>query len=418
MPRTHCTPSRLVPMLASAFALGALGCGEDVQSPTVPESTIPALATAAAGALAFSQITVGGQHTCGLTADARAYCWGYGVYGQVGNGTGDILTLRPSPVAGGLHFAQLSAGTTHTCGVTTDDRAYCWGENYDGRLGDGTTTYRLTPVAVAGGRHFRQIRAGAFHTCAVTPFDVAFCWGSNGYGRLGDGTATQRLTPVRVLGGLSFRRVIAGGLHTCGVTTDDRGYCWGYNDSGQLGDGTMTWRPTPVAVAGGLSFRQVIPGSNHTCGVTAEERAYCWGNNENGQLGDGTGSFRRLTPIAVAGARRFTQVIAGYLHTCGVTASNVAFCWGFNFSGQNGDGTTTWSRSPVRVAGGLQFIGVSTGVQEPPPLVYDAAQHSCGVTTDNRAYCWGANLYGQVGDGTGDVGNSVRLTPVAVVGPS
>lgn len=407
----------------SLSTAGLAGCGEETTSPSAPQpsSSHAAVASpATAGSPVFTQITVGGQHTCGLMGNGQAYCWGYSVWGQVGSGSTPIRTVRPTLVAGGLRFAQISAGTDHTCGVTSDNRAFCWGDNQTGQLGDGTTTDRSSPVAVAGGRRFRQIRAGAMHTCAVTALNVGFCWGLNGYAQLGDGTTVNRLAPVRVLGGHSFRRVIAGGDHTCGVTTGDRGYCWGRNSEGQLGDGTTRGKLKPVAVAGGLSFSQVIPGANHTCGVTTAGRGYCWGDNEDGQIGDGTQLTTRLTPVRVAGSRTFRQVIAGFLHTCGVTTSNVAFCWGVNSDGQNGNGNGSLRDfMPVRVAGGLQWSAVTTGVQEPPPFVAYQAKHSCGLTIDSRAYCWGSNLYGQVGDGTGEETTDWRRpTPVAVVGPA
>jgi alpha-tubulin suppressor-like RCC1 family protein len=406
--------------VAAVVLVTMLGCDEQSQSPTAPEPVAElSTALAAAAPLSFSRISVGGQHTCALTFENRAYCWGYGPWGQLGNGTTAISTLRPSAVSGGLRFAQISAGFDHTCAVTTDNRAYCWGDNTTGQLGNGTSNNsRSTPGLVAGGRRYRQIIAGAYYTCAVTTLNVGFCWGRNIYGMLGDGTTTQRLTPVRVRGDHSWRRVIAGGNHTCGVTTSNRAFCWGQNDRGQLGINTFTGRTMPVAVAGGHSFIQVIPGANHTCALNTDNRAYCWGENEQGELGDGGVSAQRITPFPVLGTRRWRQVIPGYLHTCGVTMANVAFCWGFNFKGQNGDGTTNGSNAPVRVAGGHAFNAISTGVQEPPPFVSSDAQHSCALNTDNRAYCWGFNLYGQVGDGTGGpTTNSTKPTPVAVVGP-
>lgn len=99
-----------------------------------------------------------------------------------------------------LSFRQLSAGSRHTCGVTTDNRAYCWGANFDGELGDGTTDYRTAPVAVAGGLRFLQVSAGGQHTCGVTTGNVVYCWGYNPYGQIGDGTTTRRLRPHRVAG--------------------------------------------------------------------------------------------------------------------------------------------------------------------------------------------------------------------------
>jgi alpha-tubulin suppressor-like RCC1 family protein len=353
-------------------------------------------------------VSAGGFHTCGVTTSDLAYCWGRNSEGQLGDGTTTGRRLTPVAVAGGLRFRQVSAdGFGYTCGVTTDNQAFCWGNNFYGQLGDGTTTTRLTPVAVAGGLRFRQVSAGAAHTCGVTTDDRAYCWGFNQVGQLGDGTTINRLTPVAVAGGLRFRQLSPdGSAHTCGVTTDDRAYCWGRNAAvGALGDGTTTDRLTPVAVAGGLSFRQVSAGGFHTCGVTTTNLAYCWGYNADGQLGDST-TTRHLRPVRVAGGHRFLQVNAAGSYTCAVNPFNVnpfnrAFCWGNNFYGQLGDGTTTTRLTPVRVVGGLPFRQVSAG-----------GVHTCGVTTSDLAYCWGYNnFFGALGDGT--LINRRRPTPVA-----
>jgi alpha-tubulin suppressor-like RCC1 family protein len=154
----------------------------------------------------FRQIDAGAGFSCGVTTSDKAFCWGSGRNGQIGDGK-TFLRYWPRAVAGGLSFSRVSTGYSHTCGETTDNRAYCWGLNSTGELGDGTTTRRLTPVAVAGGRFFSQVSvggsefSGGSHTCAKTPGAVAYCWGSNGYGQLGDGTQTDRLTPVPVAGG-------------------------------------------------------------------------------------------------------------------------------------------------------------------------------------------------------------------------
>ena len=114
-------------------------------------------------------------------------------------------------VVGGHVFRQISAGGTHTCGIDTERRAYCWGTNVSGALGDGTTKSRPTPVAVQGGLRFRQIEAGFLHTCGLTyPDNLVYCWGLNGYGQLGDGTTTSRPLPVAVAGGRTFRQITAG----------------------------------------------------------------------------------------------------------------------------------------------------------------------------------------------------------------
>jgi len=169
-----------------------------------------------------------------------------------------------------------------------------------GELGDGTTVERTSPTPVAGGLTFAQLgRVGFYHTCGVTFDGAAYCWGDNTWGQLGDGTTTWEPSPVLVAGGLTFAAVSAGSYHTCGVTSGGAAYCWGGNSAGELGDGTFTQRTSPVAVAGGLMFATVSAGDSHTCGVTTGGAAYCWGDNPSGQLGNGTTGGGSLTPERV-----------------------------------------------------------------------------------------------------------------------
>ncbi|MFL5493489.1 MAG: RCC1 domain-containing protein [Gemmatimonadales bacterium] len=405
MPRMiHCRPSRLVPVIASAFALAVLGCGDDAQSPSVPESA-PALAAASTSSLPLHQVSAGGLHSCGVAEDGRAYCWGFGAYGQLGNGATEE---RDAPVAvlGGLSFRQVSAGNDFTCGVTTDDKAYCWGFNARGQLGDGTETLRLAPVLVRSLR-VRQVSAGDSHTCAVTTDQRAYCWGlltDDMPVALGNGSTVGSATPVRVSGSLVFRQVSVGTGHSCGVTTSDEAFCWGDNQYGQIGDGeaSASNRLTPSRVAGTRRFRQVDAGVFHTCAVTLAYRAFCWGDNRAGQLGDGT-TTPRAVPRAVSGGIAFERVTAGRQFSCGETTENRTYCWGSNVSGQLGDGSgTSGSATPVLVAGGHFFDQVSAGYF-----------HACAKTGAGRAFCWGNNGNGGLGDGT----TTDRSTPRAVTGP-
>jgi alpha-tubulin suppressor-like RCC1 family protein len=402
---------RLVPLLAPAVLIAALGCREDAESPTAPESG-PALDITPAAALSFRQVSAGNVHTCGVTTENVAFCWGLNLFGELGDGTG--ADVRPVPVAvvGGLRFRQVSAGSDYSCGVTTDSLAYCWGINHSGQLGNGTISgpetchgwpCSTTPVAVLGGHRFRRVEAGSAHVCGITGANRAFCWGANDEGQLGDHTTTPRLTPVAVGGGHLFRQVSAGGAHTCGLTPDNLAYCWGWNIKGQLGNGTRIRRLSPVAVAGGLLFRQVSAGFAHTCGRNLTNRAYCWGFNRFGQLGDGTTALRTSPVPVAAGGLRFKLLNAGLVPTCGVATDDRGYCWGFNGEGQLGDGTTTDRLRPAPVAGGYLFRQVTEG-----------SHHSCAVTTDNRAFCWGQGGNGELGDGT----STNSLTPVAVAGPS
>lgn len=395
----------------AAFLVLVAGCSQD-DSPTGPESP-PALDALATTALTFSGMTAGSDYSCGIATDGRGFCWGWNAYGQLGNGTtipGTGAQLTPVEVSGGLRFRQLSAAYTTTCGVTTDYRAYCWGMNERGQLGDGTTSQRLTPVPVVGGHKFSQVEILFEHTCGLSyPDNKAWCWGWNGDGQLGIGNNTGPLTgefgpysatPVAVHGGLTFSRITTGNFHSCGVTTGNKIYCWGLNQLGQIGDGTTTFRRTsPRLVTGGLAFNWVNAGAVHTCAITTAHKAYCWGSGGSGERGDGSVTYKVPTPRAVLGGHLFTKLNAGVAHTCGVTTSNQTWCWGRNEAGQLGDGTTTNRPTPHLVAGGHAFNQVNGG-----------GAHTCARTTAAVGYCWGRNFTGQLGDGT----TNGSLTPVAV----
>ena len=396
---------------AALVATLLAGCGEEATSPSTHEQPTLALATAA-GPLSFRQVSTGRGHACGVTTDDRAYCWGYSLWGQLGHGSyggpeecnTHPCSSRPVAVVGGLRFRSVSTGDEHSCGVTTDNRVYCWGRNTEGQLGDGTQNGSATPVAVAGTRRFREVTAGGAHTCAITTTDLAFCWGYNKSGQLGIGTTTDQLTPARVLGGLLWRQLSAGAIHTCGRTTADRAYCWGNNTKGELGNGSTTPRLKPAAVSSGLQFRQIDAGFNHTCAVTSSGyRAYCWGGNDVGGIGDGTRTTR-LTPTPVVDTRRYDQVSAGGFHTCGVLrTSGKGMCWGAGVAGQLGNGTRFRRATPTPVSGSLLLAQISAGFGS-----------TCAVTTGSRAYCWGDNFPGQLGDGTTDS----HLAPTAVAPPT
>jgi alpha-tubulin suppressor-like RCC1 family protein len=373
------TVSRFTSSILVGIGLVLSGCGENADAPTAPETAPELVASSAAAALTFSAVAVGGFHTCGVASDNRAFCWGLNDNGQLGDGT-TKQRWRPTLVARGLQWAQIDGGTYHSCGVTTANMAYCWGLNDFGQLGFGGLSGRVRPVAVAGGLPFRQVSAGPIHSCAITTDNRAYCWGANFAGQLGDGTTSERHSPVPVAGGLRFRRIRASG-YTCGVTTDDKAYCWG-------GD-----HHVPTLIPGGISFRQVNAG----CGLTADHKGYCW--ESYGQ------------PALVSGFSFNQLVRSGRI--CGVTTLNKAYCWGDNFTGALGDGTETNRTSPTAVLGGFLFSGVSVG----------EGYHTCGVTTSGKAYCWGHNAYGQLGLGsntgpeTCDFALPCSRRPRAVVGP-
>jgi alpha-tubulin suppressor-like RCC1 family protein len=345
---------------------GQLGMRRRTLAPEVAPGAVGPVAVP--GGLVFASLSVGGWHVCGLTSGGETYCWGLALQRQVGfpapsaiqtcemtdDQSGWPCVPVPTRVTGVPAFRALYAGGLHTCALTPTGRAYCWGSDRYGQVGDGggATSHALAPTPVAGDLSFASLSGGWRHMCGITTEGKAYCWGYNYHGQLGDGTRSNRDAPVAVAGTLTFSAAAAGSYHSCGVTTSGDAYCWGDNYYGQLGDGTRAERNGPVRVAGGLTFATVSVGEWYSCGVTTSGIAYCWGGNWSGTLGDGS-SANRDVPVAVAGGHAFTAIASagGGVHTCGLASDGAVYCWGWNQSGQLGDGSVTDRRIPVRVAG-------------------------------------------------------------------
>lgn len=280
------TPSSRV-LCWGASVRGRLGIGP------VASDTLPVPVEIAGPRMRL--VVVGAAHACGLTTDGDAFCWGDDTDGQIGDGLLPSLDdFEPAPVAvgGGLKFRTLSAGAlgNHTCGISFDGRGWCWGRNDQGQLGTGSSNDVATaPTAVAGGHTFAQISAGSRHSCGVTVAGTVLCWGANDSGQIGDpsGAAASTPRPVSGLPGGSFAAVAAGDAHTCAVATNGAALCWGSNDRGQLGSGVLGGTTaTPVPVIGGHTWDR-IDAAIHTCGTTVTGTAFCWGEGASGEIGNG-----------------------------------------------------------------------------------------------------------------------------------
>ncbi len=356
-----------------------------------------------------------------------------------GNVSGTAVITVVTVSTGTVSLATVEAGVYHTCGRTPGGAAYCWGYNAWGQLGDGSTVSSSVPGPVTGGLTYSALSLGGIHACGLTAGGTAYCWGADVYGSLGAGAPGPELcssssgqfpcstAPVAVAGGLAFSSLSAGWGPTCALTATGTPYCWGDNTSGALGIGGATTvdvcttgpcSETPLKVAGGLTFSTIAAANLHACGLTAAGAAYCWGDNAVGELGIGDAAATDTcnsspcsrTPVAVAGGLTFTALRAGLFFTCGRATGGAWYCWGANNYGQLGNGAI----GPELCQGTNPCSSVPVAVAGGAGFetVFPGYRHSCAITPNGAASCWGWNASGQLGDGT----TTTSLSPVAVAG--
>jgi alpha-tubulin suppressor-like RCC1 family protein len=338
-------------------------------------------------------IAAGGSHSLALVADRTVRAWGFNQYGQVGDGT---TTQRNAPVqvAGLTNVVALAAGARHSLALKADGTVWGWGQNSNGQLGDGTTTNRLVAIQAVGLTGVIAIAAGDSFSLGVKSDGTVWGWGNNSSGQLGDGTTTQRTTAVQVPGLAGVTQVRAGANFSMALKTDGAPvgsvWTWGYNGAGQLGDGTQLQRLTPVRVLQLATGIGTGSGTQHALAVTSDGKAWGWGYNLSGQVGDGT-AVMRLSPVQVVpGSKTMTQVAGGGGHTIAVDGQGVVWTWGHNGNGQLGEGTASGARStPGFVSWLTRITQGSAG---------DA--HSLALKDDGSVWAWGYNISGQLGDGT------------------
>ncbi|KAF8058355.1 UBE3A [Scenedesmus sp. PABB004] len=449
------TPSQARATCCTVYAAGATCGGTTGSSPALPfncsgssqpfpnalyaPANITGLTLAAAEAVCCKAYPAGA--TCGdndgsLTAATQSLSCGNLVAAANATNT-TIAGLSATEAAAAccttapavaLPVPAVAAGTGYTCALLNDTSVRCFGSNEYGQLGDGTNTTRPAPVRVTwpGGTPLTgvvSIVAGPSHACATLANGTAACWGRNFIGQLGGNSASfSQPNPVAVLLGgapmTGVASIAAGAYHTCARLVNGTALCWGTNGNGQLGDNTTASRFSPAAVTlGGVPLTgvaEIVAGFQHTCVRLDNGTAVCWGFNGSGQLGEGTNTTSRPSPVAVTwpGGAPLTgvaQIAAGQYHTCATLANGTAVCWGDNASGALGDGTS----GALGVNNNrLNPVAVSnlTGVA----LVAAGLRSTCAIAGGEVA-CFGSNYYSQLGT-TVNAGTGNNLTPLKVLG--
>jgi hypothetical protein len=360
----------------------------------------------------------------------------------------------PGAVAGGLSFASIAVFSSSTCAITRSGQLYCWGNNGQYQLGDGTTTQRNAPTAIATERRFASLSADYQFVCAIDTAGKPYCWGTRSVSTIPSLFFT---TPTAVPTPLEFAHIATGTAHACAIARDGTAHCWGDNRLGQLGTGDQISSEAPRAVVGGLRFIDINVKGEFTCGVTTTNEVFCWGGGDNtslfgtanaGSCVIGSSVAARMVPCSTAPLR-----IPGVTNAveigdqCYIDLSGSASCWGLvpsggdSFCRANGGEPSSCVLEAIRVpsAGRVHSLVGRAVLDETgvmlfiamfvPPFVIDPASpfsyiaapgnlrfighsgrvvgyrgsnlvpldHACGITADGRAFCWGDNAYGQLG---------------------
>jgi alpha-tubulin suppressor-like RCC1 family protein len=345
-------------------------------------------------------VAAGDGHRLGLKANGTLWAWGSNFWGQLGDGTN---TDKNTPVQVGSddNWVAVAAGVGHTVGLKADGSLWAWGYNYYGQLGDGTNTDKNSPTQIGSDLNWITIAAGGYHTIALEADGTLWAWGDNGSGQLGDGTSlnTKNL-PTEIGFDTDWVEIAGGNGHTVGLKSNGTLWAWGYNYYGQVGNGTSlnAW-DEPILIGSDDDWVSVEAGYRHTVALKSDGSLWAWGNNEYGQLGDGDNPFTDTTIPNYMGADDDWIAIAAYFYqTFGLKSDGTLSSWGYNNSGQLGDGTTTDKNTPTIITDiGSHWKTSAAG-----------GHHTVAVKSDGTLWAWGYNNEGEIGDGT----TTDRSTPV------
>ena len=352
-------------------------------------------------------VATGTYHSCRVNRAGRTYCCGTNADGQLGAAALSIAMV-PSLATGiaETDVAVLVAGHKHNCAATSYGKPTCWGQNTYGQLGNDSLVSSPTAVVVTGLSDIVSLAAGLAFSCAANRSGVAFCWGQNTLGQLGNDSTIDTKVPVAVSGLGDAIALAAGAQHACALQRGGTVVCWGDNRSGQLGNDAYVPSSKPVAVVGLSDATAIAAGIYHTCAATSTGKAVCWGSNYSGLLGDGTMNPSAV-PVAVSGLNGVIAVAAdGGYFTCALRDAGDVYCWGGDGYGELGNGVLNVSSMvPVAVVGLTNAIAISA-----------SDEHTCVVTREDEIFCWGWNVYGELGNNA-SAGSGVAVPVKAMLPP-
>lgn len=336
---------------------------------------------------------------CAVKDDGSVWCWGISVAPMFGPESLWVeypyadpayQATAPAQIPGLDEVKAVGTGVAHACAIEEDGDVWCWGSNASAQLGATDLEVSTTPIRVAGLPPLRSIGSGAYYTCGISVAGDVYCWGSNRNGQLGDGEPVDpdaeptpsNPVPQKVVGLERAIKLTTGLYGACATTEGGETKCWGY--VGWI-DPNETSMATPTVVPAWAGATDVSYSYGHGCAIFADGSVSCAGDNSLGQLG--ASDIATTGPVS-PGIEDVKLVAVSGNHSCAVTADGQLSCWGDDMYGTLGDGalsTNEYVATPVRVASEAQFTAVAVGPT------------SCGLQTNGKLACWGANGNGELG---------------------
>jgi alpha-tubulin suppressor-like RCC1 family protein len=312
----------------------------------------------------------------------------------------------PQPLnAIGNPVMALDAGNDFNLALMADGYVRSWGENDFGQLGIGNTSPDLSdPAYIPKLSNVIATATGNHDAMALLSNGEVVTWGNNDHGQLGDGTFANSSTPQLVAGLSNIIAVAAAADHDFALTSTGNVWAWGGNDDGELGLGHISGPvPVPTMIPNLSGVIAISTGPTFGDALLSTHVVETWGSNLHGQLGDGTFN-NHYAPARVVGLSGVAQISAGGNneddgHQLAIVSNGTVMAWGANTFGQVGNGTTADADAPVRVAGLTKVSFVAAG-----------GYHSMALS-HGELYAWGGNDFGQLGDGT----TTNRVLPEAIM---
>lgn len=342
-----------------------------------------------------TQVAAGGIHSLAVSG-GELLAWGDNDQGRLGDGS-STAALTPITIGSETTWLRVSAGSQHSLGLREDGSLWGWGNNPDGRVGAGDTEQR-TPVALDG--TWRSFSAGAEHSLGIQSDGSLWAWGSNANGQLGDGSTEDAPSPVRT-GAEVWRHVAAAQVHSVGIRDDGTLWTWGLGANGRLGHGGESDEPSPKRVGSDTDWLLVssCAACTYVLAIKTDGSLWAWGSNFYGQLGVGN-TEDIMKPARVGEAATWASLATAPQHALALQEDGTLWAWGRNDDGRLGLGETNTHTTPAQVGSAMDWSAVDAeGV------------HSLGEKAIGTVWSWGYNPFGQLGTGN----TTEQLTPQQVL---